>query len=145
MDSKNATYISSDLVTNAYMQKQNWTNCTSKKRNGDPCRAYAGKNGYCFTHDATKGKERALARRIGGLSTKKPHIADSSLIPSDVRSIDGVFTILNYALQESIVLDNSIARSRLLVSIAHGFIEALKVGELEKRLEALEMALKVTR
>ncbi len=94
-------------------------------------------------HDAAKGRERALARRNGGLSTKKPHNADASLIPADVRSIDGVFAILNYALQESIVLDNSIARGRLLVSIAHGFIEALKVGELEKRLEALEMALRV--
>ena len=77
------------------------------------------------------------------LSTKKPHNADSSQIPSDVRSIDGVFAILNYALQESFVLDNSIARGRLLVSISHGFIEALKVGELEKRLEALENALKL--
>jgi len=127
------------------METQNWTNCTAKKRNGDKCRAYAGENGYCFTHDASKGKERAVARRNGGLSTKKPHNADASLLPSGVRSIEGVFAILNYALQETIVLDNSIQRGRLLVSIAHGFIEALKVGELEKRLEALEMALKVKR
>jgi hypothetical protein len=48
-------------------------------------------------------------------------------------------------LQESIVIDNSIARGRLLVSIAHAFIEALKIGELEKRLEALESALKLKR
>jgi hypothetical protein len=96
-------------------------------------------------HDTTKGRERALARRNGGLSTKKPHNADVSLIASEIRSIDGVFAILNYCLQESIVLDNSIARGRLLVSIAHGFIEALKVGELEKRLEALENALKLKR
>lgn len=96
-------------------------------------------------HDATKGRERALARRSGGLSTKKPHSADASLIPTDIRSIEGVFAVLNYALQESIILDNSIQRGRLLVSIAHGYIEALKVGELEKRLEALEMALELRR
>ncbi len=94
-------------------------------------------------HDATKGRERALARRNGGLATKKPHNADASMIPADVRSMDGVFAVLNYALLESLVLDNSIARSRLFVSIAHGFIEALKVGELEKRLEALELTLRV--
>lgn len=117
--------------------------CKEKKPDGTRCRAYASESGFCFMHDAAKGRERALARRNGGLSTKKPHNADASLIPADVRSIDGVFAILNYALQESIVLDNSIARGRLLVSIAHGFIEALKVGELEKRLEALEMALRV--
>ena len=142
MDSRNATDTSSDLVTNAYMPKEH---CKGKNATGSRCKAYASESGFCFMHDTAKGKQRAVARRNGGLSTKKPHNADASLIPSDVRSIDGVFIILNYALQESIVLDNSIARSRLFVSIAHGFIEALKVGELEKRLEALEMALKLNR
>jgi hypothetical protein len=119
--------------------------CKGKNIRGSKCGAYAGVNGYCFMHDAAKGRERALARRNGGLSTKKPHNADVSLIPAEVGSTDDVLAVLNYALQESIVLDNSIARGRLLVSIAHGFIEALKVGELEKRLEALEMALRVRR
>ncbi len=96
-------------------------------------------------HDAAKGKERALARRNGGLSTKRPHTADASLVPSRIRSIEGVFAVLDYALQELINFENSIQRGRLLVSIAHGFIEALKVGELEKRLEALENALKLKR
>ena len=96
-------------------------------------------------HDAAKGRERALARRNGGLSTKKPHNADASTLLAEIRSIDGVFAVLNYGLQESIILDNSIARGRLLVSIAHGIIEVLKIGELEKRLEALEMALELRR
>ncbi|HMQ04880.1 MAG TPA: hypothetical protein PKD26_13250 [Pyrinomonadaceae bacterium] len=116
--------------------------CTGKNSKGERCKAYAGSSGYCFMHDAARGRERALARRNGGLATKKPHYADASMIPADVRTMDGVFAVLNYALLETLVLDNSIARGRLFVSIAHGFIEALKVGELEKRLEALEMALK---
>ncbi len=92
--------------------------------------------------DATKGKERALARRNGGLATKQPHYADASLLPSQIRNIVSVLIILDYALQESVGLDNSIQRGRLLVSIAHGYIEAFKVGELEQRLEAVEVALK---
>lgn len=119
--------------------------CKEMKAGGTQCRAYASESGFWFMHDAAKGRERALARRNGGLSTKKPHNADASLIPSNVRSIDGVLTILNYALQESVILDNSIARGRLLVAICHGFIEALKVGEFEKRLEAVEMTLKAKR
>src|SRR5687767_6411221 len=119
--------------------------CDAKNRRGGPCNAFAGASGYCFMHDASRGRESALARRNGGLSTKKPHNSDASLIPSDIRSTDGVFAILNYALAESIILDNSIVRGRLLVSIAHGYIEALKIGELEKRLEALEMALELRR
>jgi hypothetical protein len=116
--------------------------CSANNRSGERCKAYANGNGVCFMHDATKGKERALARRNGGLATKQPHYADAEVLPSEVRKIEDVFMILNYALIETVGLDNSINRGRLLVSIAHGFIEALKVGELEKRLESLEIALK---
>lgn len=117
--------------------------CKSENKSGERCRAFAGESGFCFTHDAGKGKERALARRSGGLARKRPHFADESLLPSSVRSIGNVLIVLDYALQETIGLDNSIQRGRLLVSIAHGYIEALKVGEIETRLEAVEMALKL--
>jgi hypothetical protein len=117
--------------------------CKGRNAKGTECKAYAGASGFCFMHDASKGRERALARRNGGLSTKKPHNGDASMLSCETRSIDGVFAVLNYALQETIVLDNSIARGRLLVSIAHGYIEALKIGELEQRLETLDSVLKV--
>jgi len=119
------------------MKKQ----CQATKRNGEPCNASANETGFCFTHDATKGKERAIARRNGGLRRITPHVADASIVPKETRSIADVMIILDYALQESLVLSNSIQRGRLLVSIAHGFIEALKVGELEKRLESIENAM----
>lgn len=117
--------------------------CQAKNRRGEPCSASANGNGFCFTHDATKGKERATARRNGGLQRITPHVADASLVPKQTRSIEGVMIVLDYALQESLVLQNSIQRGRLLVSIAHGYIEALKVGEMEARLDAVEMALKM--
>ncbi len=115
--------------------------CNAKNKSGEPCNASANGTGFCFTHDATKGKERAIARRNGGLRRITPSVADKSLVPKETRSITDVMTILDYALQESLVLQNSIQRGRLLVSIAHGYIEALKVGEMEQRLEAAENAL----
>ncbi|HMS38922.1 MAG TPA: hypothetical protein PKE69_01760 [Pyrinomonadaceae bacterium] len=117
--------------------------CNTKNRRGEPCNASANENGFCFAHDAAKGKERAEARRRGGLQRITPHVADASLVPTQTRSIESVMIILDYALQESLVLQNSIQRGRLLVSIAHGYIEALKVGEMEQRLEAVEMTLKL--
>ncbi len=117
--------------------------CQSKKRNGEPCNASANDTGFCFMHDETKGKERAVARRKGGMQRITPHVADASIVPKETRSIEGVMIILDYALQESLALQNSIQRGRLLVSIAHGYIEAFKVGEMEQRLEAIEMALKL--
>lgn len=117
--------------------------CNAKNKSGEPCNASANGNGFCFTHDVTRGKERAIARRIGGLKRITPSVADKSLVPKETRTITDVMTILDYALQESLVLQNSIQRGRLLVSIAHGYIEALKVGEMEQRLEAVEMTLKM--
>ncbi len=115
--------------------------CRAKNKSGMLCNASASENGFCFTHDATKGRERAIARRNGGLKRITPSVADKSLVPKETRTITDVMTILDYALQESLELNNSIQRGRLLVSIAHGYIEALKVGELEQRLEAVETAL----
>lgn len=115
--------------------------CKSKNAKGENCKAFADASGFCFMHNAEKGKERALARRNGGLATKKPHFADASVLPVKIRSVENVLTVLDYALIETIGLDNSIQRGRLLVAISHGFIEALKVGEFEKRLEAIEHAL----
>lgn len=117
--------------------------CQAAKRDGEPCNAAASGTGFCFTHDASRGKERAVARRNGGLKRITPHVADASLVTKETRTIKDVMTILDYALQESLVLANSIQRGRLLVSIAHGFIEALKVGEIEARLEAIEHALRL--
>ncbi len=117
--------------------------CQAAKLNGEPCNASANGTGFCFTHDASKGKERALARRNGGLKRITPNVADASLVAKETRTIKDVMTILDYALQESLVLSNSIQRGRLLVSIAHGYIEALKIGEIEQRLEAIEMAFKM--
>lgn len=117
--------------------------CNAENKRGERCKAFANESGVCFMHDATKGKERAIARRNGGLATKQPHYADASVLPSSVRNIASVLIVLDYALREAVGLDNSIQRGRLLVSIAHGYIEALKVGEMEQRLEAVELALKM--
>lgn len=117
--------------------------CKANNKQGERCRAFAGERGVCFMHDATKGKERAIARRNGGLATKQPHFADASILPESIRKIDDIFALLNYTLKEAVGLDNSIQRGRLLVSIAHAFVESLRVGELELRLEAIELALKV--
>lgn len=117
--------------------------CNAKNRRGEQCKAFASESGVCFMHDSAKGKERAIARRNGGLATKQPHYADASVLPLSIRNIESVLIVLDYALQESVGLDNSIQRGRLLVSIAHGYVEALKVGEIEQRLEAVETALKM--
>ena len=45
--------------------------CQAKNKRGMPCRAVANENGFCFTHNVTDGKEKALMRSN----------AENSLIP----------------------------------------------------------------
>jgi len=63
-------------------------------------------------HDETKGREKAMARRKGGLATKKPHFADADALPATIRNIESVLIVLDYALRETVGLDNSIQRGR---------------------------------
>jgi hypothetical protein len=118
--------------------------CRSKTTSGQPCQAQAIKGGkFCFTHDPAQGAARARARKIGGQRNRTPHAGRPETIPAQVRTIDDVLKVLDYALAEAMPLENSIQRGRLIVAIAGAFIEAIKTGELESRLMAIESALKV--
>lgn len=117
--------------------------CKAKTTNGQPCQAQAIKgSAFCFTHDPASGAARAKARKRGGERRRVPHAGNPETIPASVRTIDDVLKVLDYALAESMPLENSIQRGRLIVAIASAFIEAIKTGELESRLAAIESALK---
>lgn len=117
--------------------------CKTKTQRGEPCPNAAGASGYCFTHDPTRGKERAKARKRGGAHRRIAHNGNADALPKQVRTLPDVLTVLDYALAEALPLENGVQRGRLLVSIAHAFIEAIKTGELEARMDAIERALKL--
>jgi hypothetical protein len=74
--------------------------CNAKNKSGEPCQASANGNGFCFTHDVSKGAERAIARRNGGLKRITPSVADKSLVPKETRTITNVMvTTPNIARQ----------------------------------------------
>lgn len=117
--------------------------CEAKTTNGQACQAQAIKGSkFCFTHDPASGAARAKARKMGGQRNRTPHAGNPESLPSKVRTIEDVLAVLDYALQETMPLENSIQRGRLLVAIAGAFIDAIKTGELESRLIAIESALR---
>ena len=118
--------------------------CKSKTTNGRPCQAQAIKSSeFCFAHDPASGKARAEARKKGGQRRRVSHAGNPERIPAEIRTIEGVFRILDYALAEVLPLENSIQRGRLIVAIASAFLNVIKVGELESRILAIETALQV--
>ncbi|GAB4540874.1 MAG: hypothetical protein Fur002_08340 [Anaerolineales bacterium] len=117
--------------------------CEAKTTNGQPCQAQTIKGRkFCFTHDPASGAARAKARKMGGQRNRTPHAGNPESLPQRVRTIEDVLAVLDYALQEAMPLENSIQRGRLIVAIAGAFIDAIKTGELESRLMAIESALK---
>jgi len=117
--------------------------CKGKTKSGAPCRmAPVGGGNFCFTHDKNSAAARALAHKTGGERTRADHGSDGALLPQAPRTINDAMIILDYTLRELLPLENSIQRARALIALVAGYIDALKVGELEARLAAIESALK---
>jgi hypothetical protein len=92
---------------------------------------------FCFNHSVTTRAQQAAARRLGGRNRLTPHAGDPEQVHKSPRTISDVSSILDYALIETLALDNGIQRGRLLVAIAAAYVDALKVGELESQLAEL--------
>ncbi len=117
--------------------------CKGKTKSGAACRMPVIKNGaWCFTHDPASARDRAAAHKLGGARTRVDHGSDGALLPQAPRTINDAMIILDYTLRELLPLENSIQRARALIALVAGYIDALKVGELEARLAAIESALK---
>ncbi|MCX6059709.1 MAG: hypothetical protein NTW69_16355 [Chloroflexi bacterium] len=117
--------------------------CKKITPSGARCNANARKNNqYCFTHDPASSGEAAAARKKGGERHRVGHAGDTAKLPATVRTLEDVLSVLDYSLAECLPMENSIQRGRLLVAICGAFVEAIKTGELEKRIQSLEFALK---
>ena len=117
--------------------------CKANTNSGEACAGYALAGGdYCYTHDPARAAERAAARKKGGQNRKTPHAGNTDQLPGKVRSLAEVLQVLDYTLTETVLQENSIARNRLLVAICAEYTNAIKTGELEARMIALEMILK---
>ncbi len=112
--------------------------CKATTTSGQACKMKAIKGSkYCFTHSPATRAQQAQARKRGGENRHTPHVADPDQIHKSPRAIPDVMTILDYALAETLALDNGIQRGRLLVSIAAAYVDGLKVGEIETQLREL--------
>jgi hypothetical protein len=111
--------------------------CKGRTAGGAPCNMKPTASGYCFNHDPARAADRAQARKRGGEARHSPHVGDLGQIVQSPRRIPDVMTVLDYALTETLALDNGIQRGRLLVSIAAAYVDALKVGEIETQLKEL--------
>lgn len=117
--------------------------CKAKTTSGAPCAMAALKgDDYCYTHSAGAAAARAKSRKKGGQRTRPGHGSDGANIPENITTIAQAMTILDYTLRELLQLENSVQRARALIALVGGYVDAVKVGEIEARMIAIEAALK---
>ena len=111
--------------------------CKAKNRRAEPCRMAAGESGLCFAHDPAKGRERAKARKKGGRNRQTPK-AGSDAQNVQLRSVGAVQALIEGAVADTLLQENSAQRSRTIGYLAGLALKALEIGEMEERLAALE-------
>lgn len=115
--------------------------CKATRTNGQRCKMQALRGDkYCFNHSPAAGVARAKSRKLGGMNRNTPHFADPSTLPAKVDTLTDAHALLTYVLAEVGGMDNTHNRARILLALFDSFVKSFEIGELEKRIAALEQA-----
>ncbi len=117
--------------------------CNGVNESGERCRQAPLRDAeFCFWHDPDHATEAAEARRLGGMRRKKERTLQGAYDVEGFEDVEQVRRLVTISVVDALALENSIARSRLLLSAALASAKLLEVGELDERLSALEAAVK---
>ena len=115
--------------------------CAVRFTNGEACRMPPLKDGpLCWAHSPEHAQEAQEARKLGGLRRRREATVS---IAYDFEGLDNVAAIrrlLEIAATDTLGLDNSVSRNRMLVSVVQAALQALENGELEQRIALLEQS-----
>ena len=78
--------------------------------------------------------------RLGGLRRRRESVLSGSYALEGLDAINGIRRLLEIAVADTLSLENSIAHSRTLGSLAQTAARLLEAGELEAQLAAFEIA-----
>jgi hypothetical protein len=117
--------------------------CDGINKRGGPCAAPVMDDArWCFFHSPETRTEAAEARRLGGLRRRREGALAGAYDFEGIASVPQVRRVLEIAISDALGLENSLARSRTLGTLAVHALKALEVGEFEARLEVLEATIK---
>jgi hypothetical protein len=108
--------------------------CKAKRVDGQPCRASAISQGYCFAHSPELAAKAREARSLGGLN-KARIVRLGKLLPP---RLIPVFDTLESALYEVHSGDLEPKAASAMAALASAMVKVLTSGELEERLRKLE-------
>lgn len=122
------------------------TACAGQHADGRRCRSWPIRGErYCLWHSPEREEEAAEARRLGGLRRRREKTVSSAYDFAGLDTVQSIRRIIEIATIDTLGLENSIVRSRTLISAAVAAGRLLETGELEARLETLESAMGIGR
>lgn len=116
--------------------------CAATAATGEPCGAAPLKEAeYCFAHSPEHAQEAAEARRLGGLRRRREATVSGLYDLEELSGLALAHRLLAIAVVDTLSLDNSVARSRLLVQLVGVSLRVAHDDEFDQRLAAIEQAL----
>ena len=113
--------------------------CQAIRPNGDPCRATPlGDRERCVFHDPAHAEEVPEARRLGGLRRRRERTLAGEYTLFGLGDVESIRRLLEIAAFDSLGLEASVPRVRAIVAVAAAAAKLLEVGDLERRIGALE-------
>ena len=95
--------------------------CTYQMPTGRPCRATPLRDAtFCFWHAPETAEKAAEARRLGGMHRRKKKTVASIYDFRGLRTIEDHQALLETAATETLALENSISRNRVIVTTRAG-------------------------
>ncbi len=116
-------------------------NCSFRKPNGQGCNATPMTDQeYCFWHSPEHADEAAEARRLGGLRRRREVTVAGAYGFDGLQTVEDIRRILMIVAVDTLGLDNSVHRSRVLIALVAAAAKLLETGDMEERLASLEAA-----
>ena len=120
--------------------------CEATTRTGEPCKAPPlHGDRFCFHHSPERAKERADARRRGGLSLHYGEGGKGERPEASIREVGDVLALLETAARDVLARKPSVQRARALVYVSGTALKALETSDLAERITALERRLNMER
>ena len=116
--------------------------CQAVKDDGSRCEAPPlVDEEFCFWHSPKHAEEVAEAGRLGGLRRRREKTVAAAYDMDGLSSVDQIRRLLEIAVMDTLGLENSIARSRVLAYLAQVALKVVEAAELQERVAALETAM----
>ena len=116
--------------------------CRGIGNRGERCRAQPSRDSdFCVFHDPAHAEAVAEGRRMGGVRRRREGTLAAAYNFDGLATVQELRRLLEIATLDSLNLDNSVPRSRVLIAAVLAGAKLLEVGEMEERLAAVEAAL----